>query len=303
MLNKLLPVGELFELYKRMGDTIITTIDLKSLMYDSEAVNNSLELMCEAGFIKFDEVSSTYTKLKEKSVSLDEFVVLLYNELLVLYPAFFEKIAINEIRYDETETEFYIKRNTIELGLSGLLMLIESMEKIKIVRSDVFILDRTLLLIDGDSEEGKKRRRSLLDLKKLLERNEEHGLHAELAALAYEKEMLCSIGVTQLPEIISDFDTSAGYDIVSYMDAESTVPDKFIEVKSCADNNWLFYLSRNEWDVAAKKKDNYFLYLYDRSDDRFKVIQNPYNILTRSSESIDWSITVQNYQVKYLKVV
>jgi len=37
--------------------------------------------------------------------------------------------------------------------------------------------------------------------------------------------------------------------------------DKFIEVKSCSDDRWIFFISRNELEVAKNKQDSY-LYLF-----------------------------------------
>lgn len=107
--------------------------------------------------------------------------------------------------------------------------------------------------------------------------------------------------INKLPERISEYNVSAGYDIVSFVSIESLIPDKFIEVKSCSDERWIFYISKNELDVAKRKQDSYFLYLYNRKKRNFRIIQNPYKLLFESEEKDKWIMNPQIYQVKSLE--
>ncbi len=84
---------------------------------------------------------------------------------------------------------------------------------------------------------------------------------------------------------ISHLDVSAGYDIVSFLSAKSEIPDKFIEVKSC-DENEMFYISKNEIETARKKGSSYFLYLYNRKTKTVRIVQDPYNNIIQKDEWI-----------------
>ena len=114
-------------------------------------------------------------------------------------------------------------------------------------------------------EEQLKKRRSKMSLEQLMEqhrRQEEQGRKAEEFVLEFERRRLLWSENSNRVKQISDFDVSAGYDILSFNTSESTKYDRFIEVKSFSSIQSFFW-SSNEMRIAREMKKNYFLYLVD----------------------------------------
>ncbi|MCL2234355.1 MAG: DUF3883 domain-containing protein [Firmicutes bacterium] len=279
----------------------MTKIDLKSINFDAHAVNNSIRLLQELKLVGFDKKSKKFNKKFPEAQGYDNFLQLLYKELRVRFSDVFQIISNVELMYSENEAKLYFKRNSISLDLAGLIMLLEGMGKVKIKGSDVFVLDKSLLAVREEKAIGKSGHKTLSWLKKLLEANEKLGDEAEMLAIEYEIELLRKDGISKNPERISEYNVVAGYDIVSYMAESSNSPDKFIEVKSCSDEKWIFYISRNEFDVAKAKQNSYFLYLFNRKTREFRVIQNPYNFFNRLEIEHEWVMTPQIYKIQSLE--
>ena len=151
---------------------------------------------------------------------------------------------------------------------------------------------------DWTSRLGKRREKFTLD--QLLKRQEEQskrGLEAEEFVLRLEKQRLP--GKAAKIKRISDFDVAAGYDVVSYEDADSAAYDRFIEVK-CYIGSPHFYWSENECDVAKIKGDKYILCLvdYTRMDEPGYVpeyISDPY---THIFEGNQWMVNTASYRIQ-----
>ena len=129
---------------------------------------------------------------------------------------------------------------------------------------------------------------SLDRLKDIISLKEHYGQASEEFVLKFEQRRHLKHSLKSKIKIISNFDVSAGYDIVSLLSASSKMIDCFIEVKSFSENI-NFYWSRNEVNVARIKGPNYFLYLvnrYNMDDPSYKptIIQDPYkNIFLNSN--------------------
>ena len=98
-----------------------------------------------------------------------------------------------------------------------------------------------------------RNRRKKLTLEQLLQQKEEQstrGLEAEEFVLQLERNRLPAKAARI--KRISDYDVSAGYDIVSFEEDGSVVYDRFIEVK-CYIGDPHFFWSENEVDVARIK--------------------------------------------------
>ena len=98
---------------------------------------------------------------------------------------------------------------------------------------------------------------------------------------------------------ISDFDVSAGYDIVSFSDSDSAVYDRFIEVK-CYLGSPHFYWSENEVDVAKRKGERYILCLVDYTritEEGYEpeYISNPYEVIFNEDK---WLVNTASYKVQ-----
>ncbi|NLK97034.1 MAG: DUF3883 domain-containing protein [Epulopiscium sp.] len=291
--KKLLSIDELFELYSQIGDTILTHIDIENINKDKESKNNSIQLLIDTLLIAYDTESKVYYK---KSVihNKTSFISDLYKVMLNLYKEAFSFINEVDIYYDENEVQYYTNRNFISLDLSGLLMLLNGMGFIKVKDKYIYFLDKSLLI--NDRIKNKQRKISLLELKEQLDKQEQLGNEAEIVAIEFEKSILSLNNIDKVPEHVSLYDVSAGYDIVSYMASDSNVPDKFIEVKSCADESLQFYISRNELEAAKSKRNHYFLYLLNRKTNKFTVICDPYSVFFESEE-VNWAIESQVYKI------
>lgn len=144
---------------------------------------------------------------------------------------------------------------------------------------------------------SKRKQLSIEQLKKQLEDNELTGEKAELFVLSFEKER---IGQPLYDGIkrISEIDTSAGYDIVSFNSCQSQVPDRFIEVKAVSSAG--FYWSKNEYEMAKLKGELYYLYLVELShigEPGYvpEMIQNPaFNVMKSDS----WFVEAQSYHIR-----
>ena len=299
--SKLLPINELFALYEKLSKSIITKIDVKSLGYDSSAVDNSINLLINIGMIFFDEKGNSFQRIVTENFGITEFSKELYLRLQSACSDVFDFVNHITLLFDESEGKLYIKRNSVSLELSGLLMLLDGLEKVRIAYNNIFILDEGILSKRKEQSTNPFHYRTLAELHNQLEKNERYGIDAELAAMKYETELLESMGINKSPERISEYNTSAGYDIVSFVDSESAVPDKFIEVKSCSDNTWTFYFSKNELETAKIKQDNYYLYLFNRKNQKFRIIKNPYSFFIHSEAKSQWTMEPQIYQIKSLE--
>ena len=145
--------------------------------------------------------------------------------------------------------------------------------------------------------EIKKRKIGIEQLEKMLAQKQIYGKEAEDFALRYERKRLGKHSKVQFVEIISTYDIGAGYDIASYDGNDSEVHDRFIEVKSYAENP-SFHWSRNEMDVARIKKGQYYLYLVDRAkikDEAYAplIIQNPHEQILERPDL--WEKRVEDY--------
>jgi hypothetical protein len=146
--------------------------------------------------------------------------------------------------------------------------------------------------------EIRRRKIGIDSLRESLERRQLDGLRAEEFVLAFEKRRLTDHPAVTRIERISDYDTEAGYDIVSFNQSTSASPDRFIEVKSY-ESMESFYWSANEIRVSRIRRAAYFLYLVDRKkmdiDDYVPtMIQDPFENVFKNEEQ--WSKEAKNWR-------
>lgn len=148
----------------------------------------------------------------------------------------------------------------------------------------------------------KKGKLTLKDLKASLLAREEKGTEAEVYVLEIEKKRLNGHPSLSMVTRISETRVDAGYDIDSLLNHESVFIDKFIEVKSYADEI-AFFWSKNEVETARELGENYYLYLVDRrrmNDATYqpKSISDPYRKIFLNEywrkETQNWKITLEN---------
>lgn len=141
----------------------------------------------------------------------------------------------------------------------------------------------------------KKPNLSKEQLLRLIKEQNLHGEEAEIFVLSYERKRL-----NYQKEVIkiSDYNVSAGFDILSFNTEDSDRADRYIEVKSYS-GDIRFFLSRNEIETANTNRKSFFLYLVDREkmhDEGYipLIIANPYNEVIVSNS---WKKIPQNYEV------
>ena len=142
------------------------------------------------------------------------------------------------------------------------------------------------------------------ELQMSLEQKQIFGEEAEKFILQFEHDRLKGI-----KEIIwvAEYSVAEGYDIASYNDENPQTTDRFIEVKSFV-NELSFYWSRNEIDIAKVKKENYYLYLVDRSKIKNKdykpiIIQNPYMKILKNNVILETDVADKRYYDKKMKIL
>lgn len=199
---------------------------------------------------------------------------------LIIYQSLFEKLKverllhnfINErsLYYDRNQECIFVKNNLIPLKFSAIRNLLLNFNlflKDSLIPSQFYIHpDLKEWFRDNVIPNIEMSRRNDSPLHNLIERRthqEEAGKQAEMFVLNHEKrQRINHVNVVNI-RIISELDTSAGYDIESYKDDSSLLLDKFIEVKSYTGKPRFFW-SSNEVNVAKEKKNRYYLYLVDR---------------------------------------
>lgn len=123
-----------------------------------------------------------------------------------------------------------------------------------------------------------------------------NGIIAEKFVLNYEKKRLGNVNIDWVAEYI----VNEGYDIASFDNKDDKEYNRFIEVKSYDGDTPYFFWSRNEYNVARLKKDNYWLYLVSREKiDEIGyipiMVQNPYiNILNDDV----WKKQIDKYKIE-----
>ena len=146
--------------------------------------------------------------------------------------------------------------------------------------------------------EIKKRKIGIEEFRKSMEQQQIYGEEAERFVLQYEAARL-----ENKKEIdwIAEYVVNAGYDIASYNEIEDEQPNRFIEVKSYDGPKGYFYWTKNEYQEAKLKGENYWIYLVNRT--RMKIdgyqpeqYQNPYNTIL-GEDNIEWIEEVDKYKI------
>lgn len=146
--------------------------------------------------------------------------------------------------------------------------------------------------------EVKKRKIEIEEFLKSLEKRQIYGEEAEKFVLKFE---FLRLNGTKEIDWVAEYIVNEGYDIASYDNEYDEYPNRFIEVKSYDGGNPYFYWSRNEFNVAKLKKDEYWLYLINRSEINLEdykpiMIRNPHETIFINDEI--WSKQIENYRIE-----
>lgn len=152
------------------------------------------------------------------------------------------------------------------------------------------LFDKTVL------PEIKKRKIGIEEFKNSMELQQILGEEAEKFVVDFENTRLNN---EKRIDWVAEYVVNAGYDVISYNNKSDEQYNRFIEVKSYEGKTPYFFWSRNEYQVARLKKDEYWLYLIDRKKIKTNnyepiMIQNPHvNIL----QNDDWSKEVDKFKI------
>lgn len=152
----------------------------------------------------------------------------------------------------------------------------------------------------SDIENSQLGKNSIQDLYSQRAWKEKLGREAEEFVLNFERRERENHPKVENIQIISDRDTRAGYDIMSYSSDDALLLDKFIEVKSYSESPYFFW-SNNEAQIAKKKGANYFLYLVDRNrmdEKNYRPMQiaNPNETVLKNPTC--WGVRGDGYFIK-----
>lgn len=258
------------ELLKRIDIIVVHPGD--ELTLDSKCATYTRNIKYQKGKI----IESTLLKLKD-----DEVFNEIFSSQNISYDIIYRSIQISNSAFKFKYANF--KNLLIELGFLAPHP-DAKIKKLIVQPSYKAIFDKQVLT------EIKRRKIGIAELEKSLAQKQIYGDEAEKYVLSFEKQRLSAHSLGHQIEIISTYDVSAGYDIVSFTGLASKELDRFIEVKSF-NSQAGFYWSRNEIDQAKIKRLNYFLYLVDRlkmgmEDYSPIIIQDPYDTVYLSD---DWN--------------
>jgi len=287
-----------------------TLIDVQKHFYDKIIDEKRIFDGCLdfAKSIQIIEVSNGFVKVNPEFSSFSINENYLYGKILEKLfselkndEIFFEIFCAENISYDIIYNSIQIRNSAFHFKYSNFKQLLidfrfllphpnPNINKLVINAKYKKIFDKNVL------HEIKRLKIGLDRLKKDIEKKQVYGEEAENFVLEFEKKRLSSHKNPESIKKISDYDVSAGYDIVSYKNHNSSIHDRFIEVKSFIGLP-NFYWSRNEKDISRIKKENYFLYLVDRA--KFKtnnyapmMVKNPYEEIFKNN---NWNKQIEKY--------
>ena len=149
----------------------------------------------------------------------------------------------------------------------------------------------------------KRHKLKLEELERILQEEKLIGEAGEEYVLKREKERLQTSNLADSIQQVSLIDVSAGYDIASFIDSDSSVYDHFIEVKTYRGTPHFFW-SSNEMSVAKLRRDLYWICLVDydqinNADYQPIWIQNPYENIINSPE---WKSEVETMRFEKISL-
>jgi hypothetical protein len=201
------------------------------------------------------------------------------------------------VGFDPEKGQLSIRRSAFPLSYAAIRNFLTSAGALeKEHNGEIYVSDS----YENDFSLNLRTHRKKFTLEQLLKKQEEQsirGLEAEEFVLQLERYRLPNKAYKI--KRISEFDVSAGYDIVSYADATSEKYDRFIEVK-CYLGKPHFYWSENESDIAQQKGEKYILCLVDyvrigEPGYQPEFIADPYNVIF-SNEC--WLVNTASYKVQ-----
>jgi hypothetical protein len=137
------------------------------------------------------------------------------------------------------------------------------------------------------------------EFKKEQEQKRIYGEEAERFVVDFETKRL---NYKKEIDWVAEYIVNEGYDVASYDNETDSIPNRFIEVKSYDGNVPYFFWSRNEYIVAKRKQEEYWIYLVDRKEmnnENYQPImkQNPYESILKDDT---WNKQVDKYKISLI---
>ena len=220
------------------------------------------------------------------------------SELTLNYLLDNEYVALDAISIDTKSSRCMIRKSAFPLSVAVLRNYLIDTGMIVDYSSTLYELQDEY---EEFFEENVRLRKGVMTLEALKEKQRlqaEQGRKAEEYVVSFEKRRLCGHILIDRIKQISDFDVTAGYDVLSFESIGSTTNDRFIEVKSYHDTPHFFW-SSNEYEKAKIKGHQYYLYLIDMDqylNEEYVpiIIQNPVATLTKDE---NWIVETASYEI------
>lgn len=269
------------------------------------ALNNEIRLNFEASVAFFDYLDLIQVEHYSNTINAFELHKLLANsdketalcECCLNKCLSSKKIDVNTIRFDANAKKYYMSKYSFGVSDAVFRNYLIAFNALNEEGSRLYINDYYSSIF-STVRKRINREITLEQLKEKLQREEEQGALAESYVLQLEKHKLKNkVLISQIKQI-SVLDVTAGYDIASFLDDNSTEYDLFIEVKSYV-GNLHFYWSANEIEVAKILKEKYVIALVDIdriNQDTYRPIYivDPQKVITEDST---WIMNASSYLV------
>jgi hypothetical protein len=201
---------------------------------------------------------------------------------------------VSKVKFD-VEKGYYFTDEAFTQDVSLFINYLIAFDKCVIIDDRLLINDSSYI---GQNYKAHSRSVTLKQLKDNLSLMEQIGADGERFVLNYEKKRLPE----KQGEIerISDVNTAAGFDVLSFQTAQSTVHDRFIEVKTYS-SEMRFIWSSNEVNIAQRKGDSYCIYLVNHgrigeSGYEPVIIINPYKVII---EDKNWIADPASFECRH----
>jgi len=207
-------------------------------------------------------------------------------------------INVDAVSYDVKNLKCSIKKSAFPLSVAVFRNYLLDAGMMEDISGSIFILSDSY---EQFFEDNIKLRKNTITLEQLKEKQiiqEMQGRKAEEYVVEFERKRLKDNPQYTMIRQISDFDVTAGFDIVSFESKNSETIDRFIEVKSFHTIPHFFW-SANEVNVAKMKGKQYCLYLVDMDrylNDDYEpiVLCDPANEALNGSE---WIVSTASYEL------
>lgn len=253
----------------------------------------------EIGFLTCEEYQFVATELGMEAIGHGyEFFIQALSSQTLTYLIDQKLISPDAILYNHTSCSCQLKRSGVSLSAAVMRNLLIDTGALIENTPGIYDISPAYESLFEDHIRKHRSKMTLEQLMKIHKRQEIQGRQAEEFVLDYEHRRLLWSENSSRVKQISDFDVSAGYDIISFESAESRVYDRFIEVKSFSSSQSFFW-SSNEMKTARELKGKYYLYLVDMEQYQTNgyepiVVQDPANTIFNSD---DWAVETDSVKV------